>query len=54
MILCVWNNYLYVLIKWFYCSGIGDLNDILEEIEVMFFKICKLIDKGEKWYKYVC
>ncbi|XP_065929776.1 uncharacterized protein [Magallana gigas] len=29
-------------------SGTGDLNNILEEIEVTSSKICKLIDKGEK------
>lgn len=36
----------------FNCSGTGDLNYILEEIEVTSSKICKLIDKGEKWYKH--
>lgn len=53
-ILCAWNNHSHVLIKWLYCSGTGDLNDILEEIEVTSSKICKLIDKGEKWYKHAC
>lgn len=33
----------------FFYSGIEDLNKVLVEIEVIFFKICKVIDLGDEW-----